>query len=47
MQKVAIFRRVQGLKVVVFCKSILLLNETFAPFVEIMKGRAEKSTGVL
>jgi len=47
MQKVIMLPRIPGLKVVVFCKRIVLLNETFAPVGGSMKGRKEKSTGVL
>ena len=31
MQKVIMLLRLPGLKVVVFCKRIVVLNETFAP----------------
>ena len=45
MQKVIMLPRIPGLKVVVFCKRIVLFNETFAPVGGSKKGG--KATGVL
>ena len=42
MQKVIMLPRIPGLKVVVFCKRIVIFNETFAPL-----GKGKKATGVL
>ena len=47
MQKENMLPRIPGLKVVVFCKRIVLPNETFTPIEGSMKGRKENATGVL
>ena len=39
--------KIPGLKVVVLCKHIVLLNKTFAPTGGSMKGLKEKATGAL
>ena len=46
MQKVIMLPRLTGLKVVVFCKRIVILNETFA-FVGGLKNGKYKAAGVL
>ena len=45
MERVMMLPRIPGLKVVVFCKRIVLFNEKFAPVGGSKKGR--KATGVL
>ena len=46
MQKVIMLPRLPGLKVVVFCKRIVVFNETFAPVGGSKNGK-DKATGVL
>ena len=46
MQKVIMLPRLSGLKVVVFCKRIVVFNETFAPNGG-SKNSKDKVTGVL
>ena len=47
MQKAIMLPKIPGLKVVMFCKRIVLLNETFAPIGGSTKGLKEKATGML
>ena len=47
MQKVIMLPRIPGLKEVVFCKRIVVLNETFAPVGGPKMGKERKPTGVL
>ena len=46
MQKVIMLSRLPGLKVVVFCKHIVVFNKTFAPVCGSKNGK-DKATGVL
>ena len=46
MQKVIMLLRLPGLKVVVFCKRIVVFNETYAPVGGSKNGK-DKATGVL
>ena len=47
MQKAVMLPKIPGLKVVTFCKRIVLLSETFALIGGSTKGLKEKATGVL
>lgn len=47
MQEAILLPKIPGLKVVLFCKRIVLLNEICAPIGGCMKGWKEKATGVL
>ena len=47
VQKVIMLPRVAGLKQAIFCKRLILFNETFAPVGGKAKGKSIKSTGVL
>ena len=47
MIKVIMLSRIPGLKEVVFCKRIVVLNETFAPVGGPKTGKERKPTGVL
>ena len=47
MQEAILLPKIPGMKVVLFCKRIVLLNEIYAPIGGSMKERKEKATAVL